>query len=209
LDDGTFEAQPLDGATFQLLTPNGFVSLNEASGLMTTSALLIPQTVTLQVTRGAISDTLNVTVLNSIKDNYSTYADDGLDDDWQVRYFGLDNPDARPTVDNENDTHNNFTEFALDLNPLIASSFPFSGRRVGGDLEYHYQRSKEAMALGITYVVEWSETLSPTSWVSTGVVETILLDDGTKQRVVAKIPAGTAGRRFARLVVKPRPVPTP
>lgn len=53
----------------------------------------------------------------------------------------------------------------------------------------------------VSFIREFSETLSGT-WSRTGsTVETILSDDGTLQTVRVNVPAGSAGKRFARLRV--------
>ena len=46
-------------------------------------------------------------MLDTIADNFGTYAGDGLGDDWQVQYFGLSNPNAAPLLDPDFDGHNN------------------------------------------------------------------------------------------------------
>jgi hypothetical protein len=54
---------------------------------------------------------------------------------------------------------------------------------------------------GTQFQEEWSETLGAASWSGNGVAEEILSDNGTVQQVKASVPAGSQGRRFARLRV--------
>jgi hypothetical protein len=41
-----------------------------------------------------------------------------------------------------------------------------------------------------------------TTWFTTGVVESLISDDGTQQQVKATLPAGSGGGRFVRLRVQ-------
>ena len=62
-----------------------------------------------------------------------------------------------------------------------------------------YTRSRAAMTDGITFSVEWSDTLGV--WSSAGVSEQLISDDGTVQTVKATIPAGPSAKRFIHLKV--------
>lgn len=42
---------------------------------------------------------LNLIVRNIAADDFGKYAGDGIDDDWQVLYFGENNADAAPEID--------------------------------------------------------------------------------------------------------------
>ncbi|MBN2505935.1 MAG: hypothetical protein JXQ71_04505 [Verrucomicrobia bacterium] len=70
---------------------------------------------------------LDFQVINSHPDNYGLYAADGIHDDWQVRYFGPDNPFAAPGQDPDGDRQNNAFEYVADLDPTqYASQFRVS-----------------------------------------------------------------------------------
>lgn len=66
-------------------------------------------------------------------------------------------------------------------------------------LDFTYTRSSVAIQDGVTFTVEWSDTLDPGSWSGAGVIEQILSDNGTLQTMKASLPPGPAERRFARL----------
>ena len=83
---------------------------------LTTAATVYQDTAAVvQVTYQTLTDTLNLTVLNTLPDNFSTYAADGIDDDWQVLYFGLGNPNAGPLIDPDYDGQNNLFEFTAGV----------------------------------------------------------------------------------------------
>jgi hypothetical protein len=61
------------------------------------------------------------------------YANDGLPDDWQKRYFGPDNPQAAASADPDGDGLNNWEEFVASTDPtLAASSLQFRCERMIG-----------------------------------------------------------------------------
>ncbi|OYV04942.1 MAG: hypothetical protein CFE26_14220, partial [Verrucomicrobiales bacterium VVV1] len=69
-------------------------------------------------------------------------------------------------------------------------------------LEITYTRSKAAFTGGVTFTVEWSDTLAANSWSAGGVTQSILTDNGTLQTIKATVPAAPAiPMRFARLKV--------
>lgn len=68
-------------------------------------------------------------------------------------------------------------------------------------MKFRYQRATAAVLDGLTFSVEWSDTLDPGSWSSVNVSESILSDDGTVQEILATIPAGAARRWFVKLRV--------
>ncbi len=75
---------------------------------------------------GSLSGSAALLVLNTESDNFGAYAGDGVEDGWQVRYFGLDNPAAAPDADPDNDTQNNAYEWITGTIPTNdASRFSF------------------------------------------------------------------------------------
>jgi hyaluronate lyase len=121
---------------------------------------------------------------------------------WRQSHFGSTaaTGSAADDADPDGDGLKNLLEYALNLPPNAASRVPASVQATGGNLEYTYTRSTAAFNGGTTYQVEWSDDL--TTWSTTGVVESLLSDNGTHQQVKATLPAGSAGRRFVRLRVQ-------
>ena len=50
------------------------------------------------------------------------FASDSIGDDWQVQFFGLDNPASGPMLDPDGDTHKNLFEFTAGIEPNNARS---------------------------------------------------------------------------------------
>jgi hypothetical protein len=61
-------------------------------------------------------------VLDTMPDNYGTYAGDDLPDSWQYQYFGLDNPDAAPSADVTGTGQDNFFKYVAGLDPTNKTS---------------------------------------------------------------------------------------
>jgi hypothetical protein len=121
---------------------------------------------------------------------------------WRQTHFGspANTGNAADGADPDGDGLKNLLEYALNLPPNAASRVPAAVQAAGGNLEYTYTRGTAAYNGGTTFQVEWSDDL--TTWFTTGVVESLLSDDGTQQQVKATLPAGSGGRRFVRLRVQ-------
>jgi autotransporter-associated beta strand protein len=116
---------------------------------------------------------------------------------WRMQHFGsiADND----TSDSNHDGENNLLEFATGQNPHSGTLATTALNRSGANLEFNYIRSKAAVLDGFAFTVEWSDTLHAAAWSNNGVSEITLSDDGTLQSIQATLPAGNAGKRFARL----------
>lgn len=121
---------------------------------------------------------------------------------WRLMYFGntANSGNAVDGEDPDDDGLPNLLEYALNLPPNAASRVSAAAHVAGSNLEYTYTRSTAAYNGGTTFQVEWSDDL--TTWFTTGVVESLISDDGTLQQVKATLPAGSGGRRFVRLRVQ-------
>ena len=123
---------------------------------------------------------------------------------WRQLYFGsiVGTGTGEDSADPDYDGLPNLAEFALGLNPNTPSAVPASMAKIGASLEYTYSRSTSAAAYGVTYTLEYSDTLAPGSWSSAGVGrETILSDNGTVQTVKVLVPAGENSRRFVHMKI--------
>jgi hypothetical protein len=121
---------------------------------------------------------------------------------WRQTHFGsiANSGNAADGADPDGDGLKNLLEYALNLPPNAASRVPAAVQAAGGNLEYTYTRGTAAYNGGTTFQVEWSDDL--TTWFTTGVVESLISDDGTHQQVKATLPAGSGDRRFVRLRVQ-------
>lgn len=203
LDDLTSLAVPASSITWSI--QSGPLIGIDANGLATAAAVYENTTATARGSYAGNSGTLGLAVLDTIPDNFGSYAGDGISDDWQVQYFGLSNPNAAPLLDPDYDGVLNPMEFATALNPTTASVVPMQTVKNGAALEFTYQRANTALAGGIGFIVEWSDSLTTLDWHTSGVTQTILSDNGTTQQVMATVPAGSSGNRFVHLKVTAPP----
>lgn len=124
-----------------------------------------------------VSGSLSLTVLNVSLDNYFQYAGDGMDDAWQVSNFGLPpNANAGPNANGDGDLFNNFLEFAFGTDPNNAASgsgviahanglLTMRGQPTtsmvntpnGVDFRAVFGRRKNYLALGLNYIVQFSD----------------------------------------------------
>ncbi len=108
-------------------------------------------------------------------------------------------PTVSPQADFDGDGWNNQLEHALGLNPKQLDAPAWSFTVQGAVLTYTYTRPR--VISDASYAIEWSDTLAPGSWSSTGVTQQIVADNGTQLTIQAAVPAGSVGRRFVRLKV--------
>jgi hypothetical protein len=200
MDDDT--TLPVPAAEVTWLVLSGPVTSISAAGVAQAGSVYENTAASVQGSASGVSGTLNLTVLDSIPDNFGSYAGDGLPDGWQVQTMGLSGNKGGPALDPDGDGLSNLMEYALGLDPVLQSTLPASTMLNSGNMEFTYTRSKTAITGGTQFQVQWSDTLEAASWNGSGVSEQILSDDGTHQQVKATLPAGSAGRRFVRLRVQ-------
>ncbi len=125
----------------------------------------------------SVTGALQLLVLNTDSDNFGSYALDGLDDEWQVQYFGLDNPDAAPGADPDDDGQSNRYERIVGTDPTTnASFFAMWIERVSGvstqvdivfnpafsNREYQVERAGNLIADSWTSLTEFAESTNGT-----------------------------------------------
>ncbi len=122
---------------------------------------------------------------------------------WRFANFGTtaNTGTAADLADSNRDGELNLLEFATGQDPNANTTTKTPLVRNGATVEFSYSRSLAAMAAGMTFSVEWSDTLASNSWSSAGVTEQLIGDNGTVQTVKATCPTGTNGKRFVRLKV--------
>ena len=121
LDDGTtLNLAPAAVAWSPAISPIQSIS---AGGLLTAAIVYEDTSATAQGTWRGLSATLGLRVINSENDNFGTYASDGIDDAWQVQYFGVGNPNAGPGGDPDGDEQSTGYEYYAGSNPTDGSSF--------------------------------------------------------------------------------------
>lgn len=198
LDDNSLN--PLFATAVTWSVQSGPLTSIDATGLATAATVYQNTVATAQGSYAGTIGTLELTVLDTIPDNFGSYAGDGLGDDWQFQYFGLNNPNAAPLLDPDGDSQNNLFEFTAGLvptNPL--SRFLVTIAAVPGQATQK-QIVFDPMVAGRSYTVKTSPDLSASSW--TPLTGSSTSDNGS-QRTVTDTSA-TAGRNFYKVeIVKP------
>ena len=119
MDDAT--TLPVSGTDVTWSVGYGPVASLTIAGFVTTSPVLGPTNALLNGNYQGFADP-DGTLLNVIdtgeSDNYAQYGGDGIDDGWQVNYFGQPpNSNAGPSADPDSDGQNNQFEFTAGLIP--------------------------------------------------------------------------------------------
>lgn len=169
---------------------NGPISSISAGGLATAATVYQNTNASVQGSYAGLNGSLNLTVLDTIADNFGGYAGDGLGDDWQVQYFGQPpNANAGPLVDFDGDGQDNRFEFIAGLVPTDAlSRFQLRIEPVPGQPGQKNVIFSPLMS-GRTYAVKSAATLggamSPLSGSTTS-------DNGNERTVTDTAASGTA-----------------
>ena len=121
---------------------------------------------------------------------------------WRLLHFGTteNTGTAADDFDANGDGEKNLLEFATAQNPHASTRAMHTLETNAPTLTYNYTRASAADAAGVSFIVEWSDTLESDSWSSIGVSQETLSDNGTLQSVKATMPPGL-DRRFVRLRV--------
>ena len=122
---------------------------------------------------------------------------------WRFTNFGSYDSagTAADDADPDGDGLNNLLEYVMGSDPN-ASGMPSATLALnGGNLEYTYARSTAAKDAGVTYQVQWSDTLEVGSWSTQNVTEQVTSTQGALETVKASVPIGSGGKRFLRLRV--------
>ena len=121
LDDSTLLT--VSAAAINWSVFSGPITSISAAGLAMAGTVFQNTQATVQGAFGGFNGSLNLTVLDSIADNFGAYAGDGVGDDWQVQYFGAPpNANAGPNVDFDGTGQTNLFKYIAGLNPLDAKS---------------------------------------------------------------------------------------
>ena len=161
LDDASLLAAPATSVTWSVTS--GPISGISAAGLATAGVVYQNTPASVQGSLGGFNGIYNITVLDTIPDNFGAYAGDGSDDAWQVQYFGLNNPNAAPNVDADGTGQTNLFKYIAGLNPLDGSRFTLAIAAVDGqpaqkDLIF------SPIVAGRTYTVKAKSDLLGATW---------------------------------------------
>lgn len=191
LDDSTFLDVPAGSVTWSVL--NGPLTGISAGGLATAAVVYQNTAATAQGIHSGFTGTVGFTVADTVPDNFQTYAADGIADDWQAQYFGVNNPAAGPLLDPDGDTFDNLFEYNARLVPTDPGSFlTIAVNDVAGG---GHSVSFSPRFAGSTYTLLGSSDLSLWAPVAGGIT-----DSGDTRTILD--PEGTGFRRYYRLDVR-------
>jgi len=202
LDDTSYLAVNATSVTWSVLS--GPITGISAAGLATAGTVPQNTAATVQGVFSGFAGTLNLTVLDTIPDNFGLYAGDGVDDAWQVQYFGLGtgglgNPLGVGSADADGTGQTNLFKYIAGLNPLDGSRFVLSITGVPGQSGQKNLIFTPLVA-GRTYTVKYRPDLMAGSWQTlTGTTQS----DSGNQRTVTDT-AATGARKFYHVeITKP------
>lgn len=163
-DDGTNVIIPTDGFTFAPL--EGPIAGVSSTGLVETATVHEDTQAIVGATSPLFEGQLQLIlyVLDTLPDNYGSYAGDGLPDTWQITHFGQDNPLAAPLLDPDGDGQNNRFEYIAGITPTDPlSRFQLSIAPVPG-VPTHKELKFAPIHSERTYTVKSSTTLESGTW---------------------------------------------
>ena len=199
LDDETL--LPLAPSDVSWSIAGGPLALISTGGAVTAGTVYEDTNASLVGEFADVDGHLALTVLNVGSDDFGSYAGDGLDDDWQVAFFGLDNPDAAPERDPDVDDQDNLFEFTAGLIPTDPTSrFRLRVEKVAAEPT---QRNLvfDPIVSGRTYAVESSPALVPVNW-SPLPGSPPISDNGT-ERTVTDLDASGAFKIYRVRITRP------
>jgi hypothetical protein len=162
LDDASFLA--LDAGAVAWSPLSGPITGVSNSGLATADVVYQNSPASVQGSSAGFTGSISLNILDTIPDNFGTYAGDGLADGWQVQYFGLNNPKAGPNVDATGTGQTNLFKYVAGLNPTDPTSrFAVNIQPVPGQTG-QMQVVFSPVVSGSTYTVVSKSNLSDSTW---------------------------------------------
>ncbi|MEN3940925.1 hypothetical protein WJU23_06510 [Prosthecobacter sp. SYSU 5D2] len=120
LDDDTFLA--VDPETLQWNVMSGPVSAITAEGGFTSQTVFADTTAMVRADVPHMSGEFSFLVTNTDTDDFGIYAGDGLEDAWQVEFFGEENSLGAPHLDPDGDSLSNAHEYLAGTIPKDPAS---------------------------------------------------------------------------------------
>ena len=198
LDDTSLLAVPTTSVAWGV--SSGPITGITAVGIATAGVVYANTPATVQGSLGGFSGPLNLSVLDTIADNFGSYAGDGIGNDWQVQYFGLNNPNAAPGFVSDGSGLTNLFKYIAGLVPGDATSrFLLSVAPVAGQPTQKSITFSPVVA-GRTYTLTYKIDLNTGTW--TPVPGATFTNNGAER--TATDPGATGETKFYRIeITKP------
>ena len=190
-DDGTTTRFAGAAVTWSILS--GAIETIDANGSAKTGRVYQDSPASLRGSTAGLSADLQLTVLNVTDDDFGLYADDGIDDTWQVGYFGADNPDAAADRDPSGTGQNNLFKFTA-LDPASRFVLATGHEGITGQITLTFSPCFP----GRTYTVMTSDNLS--SWAP---LSQQAAGDAATERVVVDSSAMMPAKFYRVDIIKP------
>jgi hypothetical protein len=196
LDDATFTAIPATSVAWSVLS--GPITGISTGGLATAGNVYQDTAATVQGISAGRTGSLGLTVLNVTFDDFGLYAGDGIADDWQVLYFGVNNANAGPLLDPDHDGWINLFEYNAGIVPTDPLSvFHLRMEPVAGQPGQRRIIFRPRLP-GHTYLVMTSNAMQPGTWQP---LSGATVSDNGDERTVTD-PNATSPRKLYRLDVQ-------
>jgi len=189
LDDTTTLA-PLSPSTVSWSIVSGPITQISSGGVASAATVYQDTSATVKGTAQNLTGQFNLTVLNVNTDDFGSYAGDGIDDAWQIQYFGQNNPKAAPLQDPDGDGENNMFEYVAGLVPTDPNS-----RFVLSISPVPSQPNQRSIAFSPrfgtrNYIVKSKANLSDATW--NALTNSITTDNGNTRTVTDLNATGTS-----------------
>lgn len=192
MDDTTLLPLPPTAVAWSVAA--GPIDAISADGLATTRNVYETTQAIAQVDYQSVSSQVAIEILNTGDDDFGLYAGDGLNDAWQVGYFGLENPLARPGEDPDEDRADNAQEYVADTNPVDPRSLlRITGSTWSGGVRVRFESSARRL-----YTLYSTRDLESGPWTAVP-SQTDVPGTGNEQTLTDPTPAQP--RAFYRLGV--------
>lgn len=118
-DDGSFVPIPAQQVAWSVIT--GPIRNLTPEGLVTADRTYTTSAATIKATWQGYNNNVDFSITESVPDNFGIYTGDGVNDAWQVQWFGENNPLGVGGSDADGDGDPNALEWAAGVNPTNAN----------------------------------------------------------------------------------------
>jgi len=198
--DDTTTTAALDPSTVTWSILSGPFGGISSSGLATAGTVYQDTIAVVQGVAQSLTGQLSLTVLNVNTDDFGSYAGDGIDDAWQVQYFGQNNSNAVPTADPDGDGQSNYFEYIAGVVPnnpnsrFLISIAPVIGQATQRAIVFSPRLSDR------TYTVKSKINLTDPTWNS---LTSFNMTDNGQTRTVIDLSASGSNKFYHVEISKP------